>query len=335
MRGSGATQRLSQAIRGARLPTQPTPISVLIPVRNEGIRLLRTVESLAAGRSQPFPLEIVITDDASSDGACEQLARLSVQWPDVSIVSRRLERWSGIPFARNRCADFARHPTYLITDANTRYPSNWDLAIWRHFDRRRVHAATIVDLASSFRGFGCHLLLPSMGVRWLAQPGIFGGYVPVSPCTCTVIDRALFHHLGGYDESLPVYGAAEPEFSVRAWLSGYEIVNLPDLLVGHRFRPRKQHDRFLESISPTLRRNYLRFACYYLPEELLRDTYEHYASQAPEDFRACMAELEAGGVWNRRARLQQGLLRDFRWLMNRFSLGVPDHHADRNRRHLG
>jgi GT2 family glycosyltransferase len=134
-----------------------------------------------------------------------------------------------------------------------------------------------------------------------------------------VIDRGLFHHLGGYDESLAPYGVAEPEFSVRAWLSGYEIVNVPDLLIFHRFRPRDEFDAFLRSIDGAMRRKYLRFACYYLPEELLKETYEHYAAQAPDDFGACLVELEAGAVWARRAELKK-LPHDFRWFARRFNL---------------
>jgi GT2 family glycosyltransferase len=246
----------------------------------------------------------------------------------------RLSQWSGIPFARNRGADVARHPIYLITDGNTRYPINWDLPIRRHFHPSRVVAATIADIASQFRGYGCTLLLPSMGASWIPQPGFYGGYVPVAACTATVIDRSLFHHLGGYDESLPLYGAAEPEFSVRAWLSGYEVINIPDLLVTHRFRPRAEHDLYLRSNGPLLRRNYLRFAAYYLPESLLHRTYEYYAAQAPGEFDTRLAELEASGVWAHRAHLRRRLPRDFDWLNRRFALSPPEHHAGRDCHHL-
>jgi len=296
-----------------------TPISVIIPVRNEGHRIRRAVESIVSGRSCVFPLEVVVVDDASTDGACEWLLEMSGA-ADVNLVLRRLDRWSGIPFARNRGAEAATHPIYFITDGNTRFPPNWDLPIWRHFHRGRVLAATILDIASPFRGYGCQLLLPSMGVSWIPVAGLYGGYVPVAACTGTVIDAALFHHLGGYDESLPLYGAAEPEFSARVWLGGYEIANVPDLLVGHRFRPKDEHSKFLASIGSVLRRNYLRFACLYLPEDLLAQTYAHYARAAPDDFESCMAELVSAGVWSERAALQRRLMRDFRWLARKFSI---------------
>jgi glycosyltransferase involved in cell wall biosynthesis len=297
-----------------------TAISVIIPVRNEGDRIVSTVASIIAGRSCCFPLEIVVVDDASSDGACERLVATIAQAPEVTIAIRRLDDWCGIPFARNRGAEIAKHPIYLITDGNTRFPANWDLPIWQHFSRNRVLAATILDMASPFRGYGCQLTLPSMGVSWIPVPGAYGGYTPVAACTGTVIDGVLFHQLGGYDESMPLYGAAEPEFSVRVWLSGYEIVNVPELSIGHRFRPRAEHDAFFQTNGPVLRRNYLRFACCYLPRDRLIETYDYYARIAPNDLDAWIAELETGHVWAQRATLESKFVRDFSWYAQRFAI---------------
>jgi glycosyltransferase involved in cell wall biosynthesis len=298
----------------------PTPISVIIPVRNEGDRLINTVASLVSGRSCRFFIEFIIVDDASSDDACERLLRAVSGMPEVRVIVRRLDRWSGIPYARNRGAEAASYPIYLITDGNTRYPLQWDLPIRRWFQRNRILAGTIVDIASPFRGYGCTLRLPAMGAEWIPMAGAYGGYVPIAACTCTIIDQYLFHHLGGYDETLPLYGPAEPEFSVRAWLSGYEIINLPDLLVQHRFRPEREHAAFVSSIQATLLRNFLRFAYYYLPHELLERTYAHYTAVAPEVFNSCLAAILSDGAGNRRIELQQKLAFDFQWLARRFGL---------------
>jgi GT2 family glycosyltransferase len=134
-----------------------------------------------------------------------------------------------------------------------------------------------------------------------------------------VIDRALFRHLGGYDETLPVYGAAEPEFSVRLWLSGYEIVNVPELRINHEFRQRAEHEARCASIRPLLLRNYLRFACYYLPPDLLNEAFRHYSSDSSIEVTSCIEELVRQGVWERRAELSR-LPLDFPWYARRFSL---------------
>jgi glycosyltransferase involved in cell wall biosynthesis len=302
------------------VPAAVMPISVIIPVRNEGDRIIRAIQSIVSGRSCWFPLELVIVDDDSSDGACNHLPQAVERAPNTRLVIRRLNSWSGIPFARNRGAELASYPIYLITDGNTLFSRNWDLPIWTHFGRGRILATTILDIASSFRGYGCQLMLPSMGVTWIPVAGAYGGYVPVAACTGTVIDRGLFQRLGGYDETLPLYGAAEPEFSVRAWLSGYEIVNVPQLQIYHRFRPRSEYDAFHASNSAVLLKNYIRFACYYLPQNLLARTYEYYHQLSPTEFTNALANLETSDVWIKRAALARQLPRNFQWFALKFSL---------------
>jgi glycosyltransferase involved in cell wall biosynthesis len=306
------------------MTTQPTPISVIIPVRNEGDRIAGAIRSIIEGRSCCFPLELVIVDDASTDGACDDLGRLIEGSPETRLTVRRLESWSGIPCARNRGADIASYPIYFITDGNTRFPQNWDVPICRYFSKGRILAATIVDMASSFQGFGCQLMLPSMSVTWIPVPHAFGWHAPVSACTGTVIERDLYHRLGGYDESLPLYGAAEPEFSIRAWLSGYEIINLPDLAILHRFKPKTMLSTFLSANSTVLNHNYLRFACYYLPEALLADSYQYYWRQSPDDYDSFSRELEKGAIWERRAHLRRTLPKNFDWFASAFRVQLPD-----------
>lgn len=296
-----------------------TPISVIVPVRNEGERIAAMVRSVIAGRSNTFPLELVVVDDASTDGCCNHLHGLTDGAPQVTLTLLRLETWAGVPTARNRGAAAARYPIYVITDGNTLFPQRWDVPIRNAFVRHRLLAITISDMGSPFRGYGCQLQLPSMGVRWLAAPDVYGGFVPISACTGTVIDRDLFHHLGGYDETLPVYGAAEPEFSLRAWLSGYEITCLPQLELAHRFRPRAEHRSYLADIRQRQLANYLRFATYYLPDELLEQTCLYYQRREADLFPSVWRSLAASDVWSRRAVLA-GLPRNFAWFAACFPL---------------
>jgi glycosyltransferase involved in cell wall biosynthesis len=296
-----------------------TPISVIIPVRNEGDRILQAVLSIVSGRSRPFPLEVVVIDDASDDNVCERVNLATEKAPNVRIVTLRLPSWSGIPAARNRGAKVASFPIYFITDGNTRFPLGWDLPIWRHFARHRAIAVTIHDIASPLRGYGCRLMLPSMGVSWIADAGATAAYVPVAACTGTIIDSSLFHHLGGFDETMPLYGAAEPEFSVRLWLSGYEILNIPELIIYHHFRPKAEHASFCASIRHVLLHNYLRFAVYYLPEDSLSRTIAYYRALYPGDIDATLSIIQNGDAWTRRDKLRNDLPYDFGWFTRVFA----------------
>ena len=303
---------------------KPTAISALIPVRNEGEAIMETIQSIVRGRSEPFPLEVVVVDDASSDGSCERLDRAFEGSRDARLVVRRLETWSGIPYARNRAAEAASYPIYLICDGAARFPSGWDLAIWRHHRPDALLAATIFDLHSPFEGHGCTLVLPSMGAAWLRWDG--GGAphaVPVAACTGTVLHRDAFTRLGGYDETLPLYGAAEPELSVRAWLSGHAVISTPDLRIGHRFRPRPVHGGFWQANRPLMIRNYLRFATYYLPEPWLALTWDHYRRSDAETVETFEVSEEYPSAVARRDVLAGVLPRDFGWYATAFGLWNP------------
>jgi glycosyltransferase involved in cell wall biosynthesis len=296
-------------------------VSFVIPVRNEGPRLLATVASIVQGRSSPFPIQIVLVDDASSDGCCDALPS-ACPWRNhrVQVKVIRLDRWSGIPYARNCGAGAAEADILFITDANVQFPSRWDLPIRTRIAQNRALCATIADADSPFRGYGGTLHLPSMGFDWLRTPNAFSGYVPISPCTGTVLPTTLFRKIGGYDTAMPMYGAAEPEFSVRLWLSGAEIVLAPELVLRHRFRPSSERMPFLEAISAIQTHNYLRFGLLYLERPQLLRLLHHYAASAPRYFEKSIRRLWAGDVWARRDLLRRTLPGRFEAFIERFAL---------------
>jgi len=300
----------------------PRPvISVVIPVRNEGPRLHAAVASIVSGRSSPFPLQIILVDDFSADGCCDGLSDTWSRSGDlvrVDIVP--LPHWSGIPFARNAGAAAAQAPILFITDANVLFPPNWDLPIRERIAANRVLCAAIADLDSPFCGYGCTLLVPSMGVGWIRDPRLYGGYVPISPCSGTAITAELFRRAGGYDTEMPVYGAAEPEFSVRLWLCGAEIVSMPDLVLHHRFRPPSERQPFLDAIGKVLLRNYLRFGMLYLDQQRIAQLMHYYSQQSPLHFTEVMQSLSAGDVWKRRRLLEERLPLRFPSFAERFAI---------------
>jgi glycosyltransferase involved in cell wall biosynthesis len=296
-------------------------VSVIIPVRNEGERLLTAIASVVVGRSCCFPLQIVVVDDASTDGCCDSLEHLYSWWRDsVAIDVVRLPRWSGIPYARNAGAAVARAQIFFITDANVRFPSDWDIKIREQIAPNRVLCATIADEGSSFRGYGGTLHLASMSFDWLRAPTVFSGSAPLSACTGTVLSAELFQRAGGYDTAMPVYGAAEPEFSVRLWLIGAEIQCVPDLVLKHRFRPPSERRPFLDAIRAQEIYNYLRFGLLYLDPPRITEMMRYYAVAAPEYFDSAVKQVWAGDVWQRRDLLQQRLPMDFDSFVKRFRL---------------
>jgi glycosyltransferase involved in cell wall biosynthesis len=296
-------------------------ISIIIPVRNEGDRIKNTINTFAFGRSTLFHLEFVVVDDASEDGCCTLLENLLSWERDAAIVRViKLEQWSGIPFARNVGANYAQAPILFITDANVAICQNWDIPLFRHLHPGKVLSAAVADTVSSCIGYGCVLRLPSMGVSWMSNPYEFEGDIPVSACAGTVIYTALFKKLGGYDTSMPLYGAAEPEFSVRLWLYGAQIIICPDLVLWHRFRPAEERNPFIKHIEFLQIKNYLRFALLYLNNSDIKATLHHYFISSPTLFKQAMQYLETDyTIMKRKNHLQKVLLRNFDWYQNKFN----------------
>jgi glycosyltransferase involved in cell wall biosynthesis len=292
-----------------------------MPVRNEGARVKDAINSFIDGRSTQFPVEFIVVDDASQDGCCDDLEYLlSADKYFVQVHVLRLNSWSGIPSARNQGAALVRAPVMVITDANVEACAGWDVPIFKNLKPGVVLCATIADIGSQWRGYGCVLDLNSMGVNWSVEPNAFGGYAPISPCTGTVLHTELFKRTGGFDTAMPVYGAAEPEFSVRLWLYGSVIRVCPDLVLMHRFRPAEERRPFLEQIEFIQTRNYLRFGLLYLDEMGIVRLLEHWIRSANTNVAEALQEVVAGGVWRRRIHLRANLLRSFEWYKTFFGL---------------
>ena len=296
-------------------------ISVVIPVRNEGVRLKEAILSFTNGRSKLFPIEFIIVDDCSTDGCCNGIEKLlNYETTCVIINVLRLDTWSGIPFSRNAGANLASAAILVITDANVKACHAWDIPIFRDIKPNRVLCATIADINSDWKGYGCVLDLPSMGIKWLKNPSIFFQYTPITPSTGTVIAKQLFLKIGGFDTAMPIYGAAEPEFSVRLWLYGAEIKNVPKLIFYHRFRPDEERGPFLNLINVIQVKNYIRFALLYLPQNEIREGLNYWSNRNNLTFLKAVNQLDQYEIFRRRQFLKTNLLHDFNWFKKKINL---------------
>lgn len=104
--------------------TARTPISVLIPARNESANIRATLESVLL--SSAVTLEVVVLDDHSTDNTAEIVQEIAAQ--DLRV---RLEQapplpngWCGKQHACHVLAQLARYPILLFVDADVRIASD-------------------------------------------------------------------------------------------------------------------------------------------------------------------------------------------------------------------
>jgi GT2 family glycosyltransferase len=297
-------------------------ISVLIPARNEQSRLAPTIEAIAGARTTGARVEFVIVDDASTDGTVENLISAVPRllgYPKIDIRVCRLESQAGIYGARNQAGSLARGDILFMTDAHVRFSRGWDECVLRNVSADRIIAGTTTQDGTDFRGYGCSLLVPMMGTTWNREPADGPAPVHVAPCHATVLTRDLFDRLGGYDPGMIIYGAGEPEFSIRAWLNGAEVINLPGLEVQHRFKPQEEFGQYISSVRPYWVHNCLRFALLYLSEAGCFQVIRHFALTS-QFFQVAIRMIDVSDVWERREHIEKQCIRSFYWFVQRFGL---------------
>jgi len=298
-------------------------ISVVIPAHNEGARVAATIDSIASSRVTTARVQVVIADDRSAD---DPAAHLRAAWPELSRHDRldvhlsRLPERLGVPRARNHAARLATAEILFITDAHVRFPVGWDAVVQEHLRPGRILAGAVAQANTSFVGYGCRLVIPFMGTYWNREPARAPAQVQIAACPATVLSRELYHRLGGYDEGMVMYGAAEPEFSIRAWLSGAEVILVPQLRVEHRFKPQQERAAFVRGMRVHMVSNSLRFGLLYANEDAALQLLRYYALKFPNLFQQALAAVSRSDVWARRADLEATLAHPFSWFVDRFGL---------------
>jgi glycosyltransferase involved in cell wall biosynthesis len=298
-------------------------ISVVIPAHNESSRIVPTIRSIARARTSEARVEFVIIDDASTDCSVAELVSAApelLEEPRIDIRLEGLDERTGVFGARNRGAETATAEILFITDAHVEFSRGWDEVILRQMEPNVILAGTTVQKSTPYRGYGCHLVVPFMGTAWNREPLNAAAPVAIATSTATVITRDLFEQLGGYDTGMRIYGAGEPEFSVRAWLHGAEIRLMPDLEVTHEFKTREQLGSFLHSIRHFWVHNCLRFGLLYLSELGCLQLLGFYSRAFPDIFPDALRMISQGDVWERRALLEEHRHRSFGWFVEYFGI---------------
>jgi chlorobactene glucosyltransferase len=102
-------------------PVDGTPVTVIIPARNESATIATVLRSVLASRYHPF--ELIVVDDRSSDDTAAIVARFAADDPRVRLLPGQPlpDGWYGKPWACAQGAVAATGRLLLFTDADTRH----------------------------------------------------------------------------------------------------------------------------------------------------------------------------------------------------------------------
>ncbi len=160
--------------------------------RNEGTNLATCLPDVLA---QAYPaLEVVVTDDASSDGSLDVLAKAADRHPALRVVFETIKRHPGKKGALARSIAEARHTWLLTTDADCRPASrDWVTAMMR---ARRPGTEIVL-------GYGPQDRHPGLLNRWIRYETVYTAAQYLSAALVghpyMGVGRNLLYHRAVYD----------------------------------------------------------------------------------------------------------------------------------------
>ena len=208
-------------------------ISMVVISRNERFRLKETVENLED--TLPDGSEILVVDDASTDGSTQFLTRR--RGPARILHTQGV----GVAKARNMGARRAKGDVLIFADAHLWLPSDWWKPLLDALDHPRVGgvAPAIAGMKrKQLEGYGITFRNKALDVRWLRRKPRGPSPAPILPGCTFAMPRHVFDSSGGWDEGMLRQGNVDNECGVRLWLLGYQLLLVPEVVVKHHFRDR-------------------------------------------------------------------------------------------------
>ncbi|MFP3389006.1 glycosyltransferase family 2 protein [Brevibacillus sp. SIMBA_040] len=291
-------------------------VSIIFPVKNEGINVKNTLDSLVKVKTD-FSYEVIIVDDASEDACCEFLS--SHEYP-ITITLVKTDGL-GAANARNVGSKKANGKYYIFCDAHLFYEDYW---MDKLIEPMEVGIAdgVVPGIAPHDKpnivGYGYTINLEKFKANFNGQSILTKGLEPVeTPCLpggCLAIKKDVFFDIGGFDKGFIVWGHEDIEISIKMWLFGYKCFIQPQVKVLHIFR---------KSFPYTVKASHTDY-------NLMRMAYSHFSEeriekckkyiQIPEKTDQIVKSVIDNGVLEQRANYSLRRKFDDDWFFQKFHI---------------
>ena len=166
--------------------------SVIIPAKNEEIKLPILLQSLAIQTNKDF--EVIISDDNSTDDT----AKLSNSFKDKFINYQLITHQSAcVSKGRNIGAQKANGKYLIFFDADVEVAPNFIAGIKNHIEKNNLDALSVWNRPKNASWKGKLFLFLLNICMTLAQK-----IKPVINGPCMIIKKELFHQINGFDETI-------------------------------------------------------------------------------------------------------------------------------------
>lgn len=217
--------------------------TIVISSHNEGDCLWKTVRA-CKHTAGALDCEIVVADDASSDGSIETLQR---RYRDVHVVAARERR--GVSPTKDLGARSASGDVLIFLDGHCNPEPGAILRLIRDVEELAGNAVVFPRVppldterwenSREMVGYGFRMQLSRFECEWVRMKDLERrGNKLVIPCfvgCCVAMSRELYERLGGWDTDMLQWGMEDVDFGLKVWLMGHEVLNDPFATIGHRF----------------------------------------------------------------------------------------------------
>lgn len=265
---------------GSPAPAAPQvlQVSVVIPAYNRMHSLKDTLAGLAAQTLDPASFEVIVVDNASTDGTGAALQALLASFPFQLRIEAVTGKNQGPARARNLGVERAHAPIIAFTDSDCRPAPDWLAQALPGFaDPQVAFVSGIVAFKPEQLG----------QVRFLSRKTVTADFEhPTYPTANVLFRRARFVEFGGFSEHLSfpnMFGmtieAADTDLAWRLKEAGWRNVFIASALVYHEVQNIGPRDWLLEplrlflvpalvKLHPGLRESLLSHGLFFYPRSM-------------------------------------------------------------------
>jgi GT2 family glycosyltransferase len=211
--------------------------SIVVPVHNQLSYTLQCIEAVDA-RTPAERWELIVVDNASSDGTFESLSGMSLRNGTLRVI--RNEANLGFGLACNQGMDVARGEGVLLLNNDAIVLGDWLPGLWD-----ALPEASAGGMSGPITNFGRptqvrQLPEPRSGeeptaifVEWIRSHAGMHTETDILSGFCLLMSRRVIDRLGGFD---PRYGLGyfeDDDYSLRAKLAGFSLRICEGVLVYH------------------------------------------------------------------------------------------------------